>query len=234
MSWDDDFGRPVEGGGEYARPESLNGHLVLVFPIGYIEHMQTRFSQPGKKSDAVCCDIVDLDDKDEMGELGKVYRSSNLMQAQLILGLRPFIGKKVLGRIGKGVGKQGMNPPWVITDMSGDAEARGRFRAWAAAHPDFVVSTFSPRSDTPLVSPEFSNPSAAQPTYQPQAQTVRQFVTEQRATPAMHNPHAVPVAGVPGSAGVTPEELSMLARMRAEAAEKQRQIEAQFGSEPPF
>jgi hypothetical protein len=141
-SFDDDWGRPVENNGEFARPEVLQGHLLIVFPLGHVAHIQTKFTVPGKKSDAICCDVVDLDDKDEAGNAGKIYRTSNLMQARIIQDLKPFIGRKVLGRIGKGVSKNGMNPPWVITDMSGDGALMERARAWAQANPNFVKSEF--------------------------------------------------------------------------------------------
>ena len=147
---DEDWGRPVENSGEYARPETLAGHLLIVFPLGYVPFLQTKFTVPGKKSDAICCDVVDLDDKDETGAVGKVYRTSNLMQARIIQDLKPFIGRKVLGRIGKGVSKNGMNPPWVITDMSGDGALTDRARAWAQANPNFVKSEFVARDDSAM------------------------------------------------------------------------------------
>lgn len=149
-SFDDDWGRPVENNGEFARPDALQGHLLIVFPLGYVPHLQTKFTVPGKKSDAICCDVVDLDDADEAGNPGKIYRTSNLMQAKIIQNLKPFIGRKVLGRIGKGVSKNGMNPPWEITDMTGDAALMERARTWAQANPNFVKSTFMERDDTAI------------------------------------------------------------------------------------
>lgn len=146
-TFDDDWGRPVENNGEFARPELLAGHLLIVLPLGYVPFIMTKFTVPGKKSDAICCDVVDLDDKDEAGNVGKIYRTSNLMQARIIQDLKPFIGRKVLGRIGKGVSKNGMNPPWVITDMSADPALMERARAWAQANSQFVKSEFMARDD---------------------------------------------------------------------------------------
>jgi len=231
MSYEEEeFGRPVEASGEYARPENLNGHLVIVFPVGYHDYLPTRFTQQGKKSDALCCDVIDLDDKDANGIPGKVYRASNLMQSQLIVGLRPFIGRKVLGRISKGVSKTGLNPPWVITDMSNDPVAIERAKAWKVANPDYVTSPFMARDDTaPAVPPQ----PAPQPTggYQGtapqgyQAQSVPQQ-PQQPQQPVLPQPSA-PVAG---SAQLTAEELSTLQRMRVERARQ----EAAFQEQPPF
>ncbi len=237
MSFDDDWGRPVESSGEFARPEGLAGHLIVVFPLGYVPFIQTRFTVQGKKSDAICCDIVDLDDKDEYGQPGKVYRSSNLMQAQLIVGLRPFIGRKVLGTIGKGVGKSGMNPPWVITDMSGDPACMDRARAWAAAHPDFVKSPFTARDEeAPAAAAAQLPPDLRQYTNPPAQQARASYTPPQHQPPQQRRddygqPPHVPVAGSPQ---LSSEELSVLQRMRQQAAEKARQQQEQYGDEPPF
>lgn len=146
---DDDWGRVVVNNGEYARVDALAGHLIIVCPIGYVEHSPTRFSQAGKPSDAVALDVIDLDDVDEFGQPGKVYRNSWWRGAQLILALRPRIGGKVLGVIGKGVAKNGMNAPWVIEDMSQNPELVERARQWGRAHADFVVSPFQPQASPP-------------------------------------------------------------------------------------
>lgn len=141
---DDDWGRVVTSTGEYARVDALAGHLIIVIPIGYIEHSPTRFSTSDKKSDAIVCDVVDLDDVDETGMPGKLYRNTWWRAAQLILSLRPKIGSKVLGVIGRGVAKNGMNAPWVIDDMSQNPELVERARQWGRTHSDYVVSPFQP------------------------------------------------------------------------------------------
>ena len=142
----EEFGRIVEGG-EFVKPAQLNGHLVIIYPIGYIPFIQTRFSGQGNKpSDGIAVDVVDLDDKNEQGLPGKVYRNSNFMQAQLIASLKSQIGNKVLGTIGQGVARNGMNAPWVVVDMSGDPTARERASAWLQANPNFQPSPFVQRS----------------------------------------------------------------------------------------
>ena len=171
--FDDDeagWGQPVESTGDFAKPEILQNHLLIVLPVGYVAHSLTRFSQPGKKSDALVCDIIDLDAPDDAGNPGKIYRATWLRQAQLIVGLRPFVGKKVLGFIGKGMPKNGMNPPWVFTDMSTNDAATQRARAWAAAHRDFAVSPFQePVAPAPAPVPQFQQPQQNQ--WQPPQQS---------------------------------------------------------------
>lgn len=224
MSFDDDWGRPVETG-EYARPENLNGHLLIVFPLGYVPFIQTKFTVPGKKSDAICCDIIDLDDKDESGQPGKVYRQSNLMQGQLIATLRPWIGRKVLGRMGKGVSKNGMNAPWVITDMLDDPSCVERAKAWSQAHPSFAKSPFQEwKEEAPAATPADLPQNLQQYTHQPQ---------QQQQNPAGPYPPQQPPpqqsAPVAGSVELSDEEQSVLARLR----DRQRQASLQ-NVEPPF
>lgn len=155
---DDDWGHTVDSSGDFARVEQLQTHLLIVFPRGYIEHHPTRFSQPGKKSDVIVCDIVDLDAQDEHGNQGKVYRNAWLRQSQLIISLRPFIDKRVLGRINKGISRNGMNPPWVIADAVSEPGALDRAKGWAAANPAFTLSPFDP---TRLVEPQVTAPRPA-------------------------------------------------------------------------
>lgn len=138
---DGGFDRVVETT-EFARVDQLAGHLLIVFPIGYIPHSQTKFTVPGKKSDVIVSDIVDLDDVDETGNPGKLYRSVWFRGAQLIMSLRPRIGSKVLGRIGRGVARNGMNAPWVISDMASDPELVERAKQWGRIHSDFVTTPF--------------------------------------------------------------------------------------------
>jgi len=258
MTIDDEYGHPVETGGEFARPEKLSGHLLIIYPIGYVQHIQTRFSQPGKRSDAICCDIVDLDENDEFtNRPGKIYRSSNLMQSQLIVGLRPFIGKKVLGLITRGVARNGMNPPWIVTDMSSDPKCVEIARSWAAGNPDFYPSTFSPTPPpvavepppSPVPSNQYQQPA---PTYQPPAPAYHAPAPAAPAvSPTLQSMSSAAVEGAgrwlpdqppapaPQSAPAQPqqyttEELEMLQALRLERERRERAAQAQQGDNPPF
>lgn len=228
---EDEFGQ-VTAGGEFARPENLNGHLLIVYPIGYVPFIQTQYSRPGERSDAMCCDVIDLDDKDEIGNTGKVYRSSNFMQAQLIVSLRPFIGRKVLGIMGKGVGKVGRQAPWVLRDMSQDPDSIAKARAWAHANPGFAVSAFS------AMPPAVSAPPAPLPVPPSYPATSSLGPVTAQSNPAPTPPSAPQYAPAAGSGQLSADELDMLQRMRVERArreaEAQRQQPDQFGDQPPF
>jgi hypothetical protein len=224
---DDDWGRPVETG-EFARPENLNGHLLVVFPLGYVPHIQTKFTVPGKKSDAICCDIIDLDDKDDSGQPGKVYRQSNLMQGQLIATLKPWIGRKVLGRMGKGVSKNGMNAPWVITDMLDDQACVDRARAWSQSHPNFQKSPFQEWKEEPVsAATQATINQVLPPSLRSDAQPERGYSQYDTYNP----PAQQQTAPVQGSVTLSAEEQSVLARLRERQAAAARQ---QQGEDPPF
>lgn len=249
---EDEWGRSAEVGGEFIKPKDLRGHLLIVYPIGYIPHIQTRFSTADKKSDAVTVDVIDLDDKDEFGQPGKIYRNSNWMQSQLIVGLRPMIGRKVLGRIDMGVSRNGMNAPWVFNDALDDPTARERASAWSHAHPDFHPSTFNPYQPQPVSPavqpPPQSAPQYTQPTvYTTQPQTSSGTVIYQQqpqptgyqTAPPAPPPQRVPVQGAGQLVeGVTAEEMTVLQQMRQRQQSLEQQREQahynQFRDEAPF
>ena len=130
--------------GEYARPSDLKGHLLIVYPLGYVAEIQTKFGI----SDGMSVDVIDLDDKDENGQPGKVYRNSNFMQAQLIASLKSQVGTKILGVMSQGVSKTGMNPPWIIVDMSGGSDCSRACQRLEAGPPQLPTQPFRSQGPT--------------------------------------------------------------------------------------
>jgi hypothetical protein len=229
----DEWGRPAEVGGEFIKPKDLRGHLLIVYPIGYIPHIQTRFSSADKKSDAITVDVIDLDDKDEFGAPGKIYRNSNWMQSQLIVALRSMIGGKVLGRIDLGVSRNGMNPPWTLVDALDDPVARERAAAWKQAHPDFRPSTFVVRDPAPAQPQQvqqqpprdnYTAPRDQQYYYGDPPRNVEEQRQAQQQRP--------PMVPVEGARSLADEEQTVLQRLRELQAEKARQD--QFQDRAPF
>jgi hypothetical protein len=226
MTYDDEWGRPAEVG-EFVKPRDLEGHLVIVFPLGYVPFIRTKFTDqnPAKPSDAITVDIVDLDDKNEYGAAGKLYRNNNFMQAQLIASLKPEIGRKVLGVMSKGVARNGMNAPWVLVDMSQDATARERARVWMQSNPNFEPTQFNLRSTG----------GEAQPTQQQQQQQQPRQAPQHSQQPAQQTTGYQAVAG---AADMTQDELTALQHYRQQraAAAGQQRLEPNPGFEdrPPF
>jgi hypothetical protein len=217
MSMDDEWGRPTEVTGEYARPSDLKGHLLIVYPIGYVDEIQTQYGP----SDAIVVDVVDLDDKDEQGVAGKVYRRSTFFQNLLIGSLKSQIGTKVLGVMGQSVAKQGRNPGWIIVDMSADPTARERASAWKQAHPNFQPSPFTSRDQASMSQQQ--RPQQPAPQQQPQ----QQQTPVRNATLDSMTYH--PVAG---SATLSNEEQDLLQQFRARRNQAGQQ--GQFEDQAPF
>lgn len=161
MSTDGDWGTPSAMTGEYFNLPKAKGHLVAIFPRGYKPFKQTKFTVQGKQSDAINCDVIDLDEIGEDGLEGKLYRNVDLMQARLIQALKPMIDGKVLGRIAQEPSAMG-NPAWVLHPADADGIARANI--WRESHPNFVPSTFS------YSPPELQQPPVQQapPQQQPQ------------------------------------------------------------------
>jgi hypothetical protein len=246
----DGWGRPVETTGEFITPAKLQGHLIIVYPLGYVPHIQTKFTRADKPSDAITVDVVDLDDKDEATGLpGKVYRQCNWMQAHMIASLRPMIGSRILGVVSLGVSKSGMNAPWIIVDMLDNPGAKQRAVEWGQANPDFAPSAFSPRAEPQAApppqpvqhqapAPSYPQPAPA-PSYPPQQPQGYQpnYAQPQYTQPQYTQPAPQPQSQaypVQGSPQVSNEEMTMLQRMRAEQQRKVQEQQAQFGDNPPF
>lgn len=136
-----------EPGGGRLNPADCLDHLLMVWAIDYIEHSPTKFSVPGKNSDVVVVDVVDLDQADEDGYQGLIVRNCWWRNARLIGLMKPRIArpKPVLGRMGLGVATMG-KPPYEIHFATDDSDAVGRASAWIAAHPDFRPTARSGRN----------------------------------------------------------------------------------------
>lgn len=244
----DDFANPADTGGEFVNPRQLDGHLLIVFPLGYVPFIQTKFSRPDKPSDGIAVDVVDLDDKDDHGMPGKVYRNCNWMQAQLIASLKSLVGQKVLGRIGLGVARNGMNPPWVLIPMSDDPAARERASAWVHANQNFVPTTFTLRAQAEQTYTQqpaqggggggnYQGQQSQGGGYQGQQNSYQDRGGYQQPDQPRQQPTQQQASyGVAGAAPVSDEEQTLLAQFRAQRQQRQQQ-DAQGGfqqPDPPF
>jgi hypothetical protein len=117
-------------------PQDCPNHLLMVWFTGYIEHSPTRYTVAGKKSDAIVVDIVDLDQADENGYQGKVFRQTWWRPGRLIGFGKQRIGRPnpVLARMVKGAMIMG-NYPYELELMDHDPECVNRGKAWFQANP---------------------------------------------------------------------------------------------------
>jgi hypothetical protein len=104
-----EFAAPSTGGSGL-KPADIEGHLVVIEPTEYIASMTTSFGD----KDAIRVTVHDVTTQETHEDV--------LFFGALIGALKPQIGKRVLGVIGKGTAKPGQAPPWTITDASTNAE----------------------------------------------------------------------------------------------------------------
>ena len=229
----DEWDEPVESTAEFITPQKLANHLLIVFPIGYVDHIQTRFTRPDKPSDAIAVDVIDLDAVSDDGAPGKLYRNNNWMQAKLIQALRPKIGRRMLAHMRQGMSSNGMNPPWILVSATGDPDAVKRADAWMANHPEYRPTEFVIREQRAMPVAQ-GRATGGQGMYNPHED--RQGYNDGPSRPQQWDGDPRTYQGPPpewsqepapqGTVGVrppTPEELSVLERMRQQRANNQQQ-----------
>lgn len=126
------------GEGVLVNPQQLINHLLLVWAIEYIEHSPTKHTVPGKPSDVVVVDCVDLDSVDpHTSQPGLVARGCWWRQNRLIMYLKPMVGdpNPVLVKLVK------VGQPYDFEQMKGDRMAVTRCNNWFQNNPDFKPST---------------------------------------------------------------------------------------------
>lgn len=102
------FADPASASG--VKWEDHNGALLLITPHTVETGVNTSF---GSK-DAVRADVAVLDG----AHAGEEYPDVLIFPGVLIGQLRSQLGKKVIGRLGQGVGKPGQKPPWKLIEAT--------------------------------------------------------------------------------------------------------------------
>lgn len=173
-----------EQGGGRLNPADCIGHLLMVWSVGYIDHSPTKYTQPGKKSDVVVVDVVDLDQADDDGYQGKVIRGAWWRNARLIGLMKAKIGrpKPVLAWMALGEPNMG-NKPYELHFATDDAEAVARAEAWFVAHPDFTPTPPQARN------PELERVQAEVPAAREMSQLERLAAAAVRGEGNARDPH---------------------------------------------
>mgnify|MGYP003580050045 CR=1 FL=1 len=142
----------------YVNPKDQIGHLLMVWPVRYETDTYTKYPRrDGLPSDAVYCDVVDLNLADENGYAGKLMRQCKWTQGRLIRDTKRNVGAPdpMLVRMGMD------GDAYIIVDMTSDANAVALAEAWLAAHPEFKPGDSS-TEPAPVNRPQ-SAPPAPQP-----------------------------------------------------------------------
>lgn len=121
--------------GSVLKPAELEGHLLVVEPLEYVDQMTTQMGM----SDAVRCTVHDITAQ-------STHEGVLWFSTVLVASLRTRIGGKVLGVMTKGVAKPGQTAPWVLQDASHVPEAVTAARSYLTAGEEPTAS--SPPADT--------------------------------------------------------------------------------------
>jgi hypothetical protein len=94
------------------KPADLEGHLLVVEPLEYVENIPTAMGE----KDAVRVTVHDISEQ--------VTHEDLLFFPRVLVGsLKGRIGQKVLAVLGKGTAKPGQSAPWVLIDATTQGDA---------------------------------------------------------------------------------------------------------------
>lgn len=117
-----EFSAPAAG--SVLKPAELEGHLLVVEPTEYIDHVPTAMGD----SDAIKCTVHDITNKTTTYDV--MWFSSVLVGS-----LKSRIGMMVLAVMGKGIAKPGQTAPWVLNDASSEPAAVEAAKQYLATQP---------------------------------------------------------------------------------------------------
>jgi hypothetical protein len=124
------------------KPAELKGHLLIIKPLEYLVNAGSPDFAP---TDAILCDIIDLDTNEE-------HSSVKFYNPGLYSGLKSKIGSQVLTRIGQGTPKAGKNPPWILVDATTDPADVAKATAYITAKATGTLA--APATPQATVTPE--------------------------------------------------------------------------------
>lgn len=216
------FDEPIEvGNGVRMYPKDIMGHLLLVWAVEYIPHSPSQFTQPGKPSDVVTVDVVNLDMQDpETNKQGLLARATWWRQAQLIKALRPKVGglSPLLVEMTKGTAAMGRTAPFVLVSRTQDPHAVHRANMWLQANPDYVPS--KPMPPLPVAPDDGTDAWAGQPD--------PSMPDWARPLPGQNLPPQRPPTTVPPVAP-TPAQETMLERLARLSTSQQAAVDRMSG-----
>jgi len=153
MRFADEAPEPNEGDTvTYVNPKDQVGHLLLVWPIRYETDTFTKYPrQDGKPSDAVFCDVVDLNLPDDTRQphepqvRGKVMRQCKWTQGRLIRDTKKFVGcpDPLLVSMGKD------GDAYIIVRQERNPGAVQIAEEWASRNPQFRPGADAPAREEP-------------------------------------------------------------------------------------
>jgi hypothetical protein len=106
------FTAPGASSSSDVKPADLEGHLLVVEPLEYVESIPTSMGE----KDAVRVNVHDISDQ-------MSYEDILWFPRVLVGSLKGRIGQKVLAVLGKGTAKPGQSAPWLLIDATTQGDA---------------------------------------------------------------------------------------------------------------
>jgi hypothetical protein len=120
----DEFADPGSGGDKLPLDE-LNGSLLLIEALDLKRDIPTTFGN----TNAVAANVIVLDGTKK----GERFDDTLIFPRVLVSSLSGNIGKKTLGRLGRGTAKPGQSAPWILEPANEAERAIGqKYLAYAA------------------------------------------------------------------------------------------------------
>ena len=106
------FDSPAQNTSSDVRVADLDGHLLVVEPLEYVENIPTSMGD----KDAVRVRVHDISEQ--------VTHEDVLFFPKVLVGsLKNKVGSKVLALLGKGTAKPGQSAPWILIDATSQGDA---------------------------------------------------------------------------------------------------------------
>jgi hypothetical protein len=103
----------------------LDGSLLLIEALEYKPDIPTTFGP----ANAVAANVIVLDG----AKKGERFDDALIFPRVLVSNLRPNIGSKTIGRLGRGTAKPGQSAPWILAPANDADKAIGqKYLAYAA------------------------------------------------------------------------------------------------------
>jgi hypothetical protein len=106
------FDAPTMGSNNSVRPADLEGHVVVIEPLEYVTSISTTYGE----TDAIRVNVHDISEKASHDDV--LFFSTALVGS-----FKRDIGKKLLGKLGKGDAKPGQSAPWILIDLTTNEKA---------------------------------------------------------------------------------------------------------------
>jgi hypothetical protein len=106
------FTAPGASSSSDVKPADLEGHLLVVEPLEYVENIPTSMGE----KDAVRVTVHDISEQ-------MSYEDILWFPRVLVGSLKGRIGQKVLAVLGKGTAKPGQSAPWLLIDATTQGDA---------------------------------------------------------------------------------------------------------------